>query len=421
MTTAESLRNWAGNITFGATRVHRPTSVDELRRIVAGSPRIRPLGTAHSFSRIADTTGELVAVTALPPTVDLDRERSTVTVAAGVRYGDVVVGLCDAGFSLPNLGSLPHISIGGACQTGTHGSGDRNGNLATAVSAIEMVTATGDLVVIRRGEDPDFPGTVVALGALGVVTRLTLDLGPTFDICQYVYENLPREQLAVHFDQIFGAGYSVCLFTDWRGPVINQVWLKRRADAPEDWTPDVPWLGATPAAGPLNPVPGMPAENCTEQLGVPGPWHDRLPHFRLGFTPSAGDELQSEFFVPRDRAVEALDAVYEIHDRIGPVVHTSEIRTIAADDLWMSPHYGRDSVAIHFTWIGDPARVAPVLEAVQDRLAPFEVRPHWGKLSTIPPEVLSGRYERLPDFRALARKYDATGKFRNDTLDAYLG
>jgi xylitol oxidase len=284
-----------------------------------------------------------------------------------------------------------------------------NGNLSTAVSALELVTADGDLVTVDR-KTRNWGGMVVALGALGVVTAVTLDIRPAFELRQYVYDNLPHEELAGNLDAILGNGYSVSLFTDWRAPVINQVWCKRR-----DPAPDEPWFGAAPAGGPRHPLPGMPVENCTEQLGVPGPWHERLPHFRLEFTPSAGEELQSEFFVPRAHALDALNAIYELRGQVSPVLQISEIRTIAGDELWLSPCYHRDSVAFHFTWIKDTAAVLPVVEAVEERLAPFRARPHWGKVF-----VRSGHYERLSDFMDLARAYDPEGKFRNEFLREYL-
>jgi xylitol oxidase len=401
------LTNWAGNVTFRASELHRPPSVDELCRVVAGAARVRPLGTAHSFSRIADTTGELVSVAGLPPTVELDTGAARVRVAGGMRYGELAVRLNRAGFALANLGSLPHISVAGACATGTHGSGVGNGNLATSVSGLDLVTAAGELISVDRSH-PDFAGLVVGLGALGVVVNLTLELVPTFDIRQTVYENLPHEALLADFFGILGLAYSVSLFTNWRQPHVEQVWVKRREDGPAP--------PATPADGPRHPVPGMPVANCTEQLGVPGPWHERLPHFRLEFTPSSGEELQSEFFVPRERAPDAFRAIYALRDRVSPVLQISEIRTIAGDELWLSPCHGRDSVAFHFTWIKDTAAVLPVVEAVEAALAEFDARPHWGKVF-----VRSGQYERMADFLELARKYDPDGKFRNELLDRYLG
>ena len=421
MGTSGRLTNWAGNVAFSATRVHRPASVAELQRLVAAGACVRALGTGHSFSRIADTPGDLVSVAGLPKIMKVDAEAATVTVSAGVRYGELAPHLHAAGYALRNLASLPHISVAGACATGTHGSGNSNGNLATAVCAMEMITAGGDAVTMSREADGDrFRGAVVGLGALGIVTSLSLDIVPAFGIRQYVYENLPHEQLYEHLTDIFASAYSVSLFTDWRSPRIRQVWLKQRAGEYDPPTPGTRWYGALAADGPRHPVPGLPAANSTRQLGVPGPWHERLPHFRLDFTPSAGDELQSEYLLPQRLAAGALRAIASIGDRVAPVLRISEIRTVAADDLWLSPSYRQDSMAIHFTWINDVPAVMPVLATVEDRLAPFGARPHWGKLFTTSPAAVSRLYDRLPDFQRLLRSLDPDGKFRNKFIDTYV-
>jgi xylitol oxidase len=415
----DALTNWAGNITFGARRALRPYSLDDLRRTVAESARARVLGTGHSFNRIADTDGDLISLAEMPPVLELDEERSTVTVSGQTRYGDLATRLHSLDYALHNLGSLPHISIAGAVATATHGSGVRNGNLSTAVRALRLVTATGDLVTLDRDADADFPGAVVGLGALGVVVDLTLDVQPAFDIQQYVYDGLPADGLdAARLDEVLRSAYSVSLFTDWTDPVSYQVWMKRRASS--SGLPPVTWYRATLAETPRHPVPGMSTVHCTEQLGRPGPWHERLPHFRLEFTPSSGEELQSEYFVPRSQAVDALAAVDAIRDRIAPVLQISEVRTVAADSLWLSPSYGRDSVAIHFTWVKDTDAVLAVLALVEEALAPFEARPHWGKLFVTEPAALAARYPRHSDFAALARRYDPAGKFRNELIERYF-
>jgi alditol oxidase len=413
--------NWAGNITFSAARFHQPASAGELQRLVAGASRIRALGTGHSFNRIADGPGDLVSVAGLPKVIKIDPGRATVTVSAGLRYGELAGRLNEAGWALRNLGSLPHISIAGACATGTHGSGDGNGNLATAVSALEMVTAGGDIVTLSRDSGgAAFAGAVIGLGALGIVTSLTLDLVPAFAIRQYVYEGLPRGRLDEPLASIFASGYSVSLFTDWRGQDIRQVWRKCLAGQ-DGHGPREParWHGASLASGQRHPVPGMAAAYCTEQQGVPGPWHLRLPHFRLDFRPSSGEELQSEYLVPREHAMQALAAIDRIRGRVAPVLQISEIRTVAADNLWLSPSYLRPSVALHFTWVKDPAAVAPVLAAVEDQLAPLRARPHWGKLFSVSPAVVRGLYQRLPDFQRLRSAYDPAGKFGNELVDSY--
>ncbi|MFC4150476.1 FAD-binding protein [Micromonospora mangrovi] len=412
MTDSPAARNWAGNIRYAARSRHAPTTVDALRRLVAGSDRVRAVGTGHSFNRLGDTDGDLVSLAALPPVVELDPDRGTVTVAAGLRYGDVATRLHTQGYALAALASLPHISVAGAVATGTHGSGDATGNLATAVAGLELVTADGDLLTVDRADDR-FAGMVVSLGALGLVTRVTLDVVPTFDIRQYVRLDLDRADL----DAAFASAYSVSAFTDWRSGRIREVWRKQRAEAAP---PPADWLGTTPADGPRHPVPGMPAENCTAQLGAPGPWHERLPHFRLGFTPSSGDELQSEYHLAREVAGEALAALDPMADRIAAVLQVCELRTIAADGLWLSPNHGRDSLAVHFTWIGDEAAVAPVVAEVEQRLAPYAPRPHWGKVFGLDPAAVAAAYPRHGDFLGLLRDLDPAGKFRTAELDRYF-
>lgn len=421
MQTTVKRTNWAGNVTFGAGRFHRPSSIPELQHLVAHARQVRALGTGHSFNTLADSPGDLVSLAGLPRVIEVDTANAAVSVGAGLTYGELAVQLNAAGRALHNLASLPHISVAGACATGTHGSGDRNGNLATAVSAVEMVTADGDLLTASRDGDPDrFPGTVLSLGALGIVTRMTLDTLPSFDVRQYVYEDLPFEQVTGHFDEIVGSAYSVSLFTDWRSPRIRQAWLKHRADAMGSWTPEPRWMGGRLADGPRHPVPGIPAAYCTEQMGVPGPWHERLPHFRLEFTPSSGDELQSEYLVARGSAVEGLRALLRIADRIAPVLRICEIRTIAADEAWLSPSYQRDTVGFHFTWVKDVAAVGPVLGEIEECLAPMHARPHWGKLFRTGPEAVARLYPMAGEFRQLMGCYDPAGKFRNDLLDRYL-
>jgi len=413
--------NWAGNVTFGARHCHEPSSLAELQQLVARSDRVRALGTGHSFNRLADSPGNQVSVAGLPRLIEIDAADACVTVGAGLTFAEVAAALHRAGRALRNMASLPHISVAGACATATHGSGDGIGNLATAVSAVQMVTADGDLVTVSRDRDrAEFPGIVVGLGALGIVTRLTLDTVPAFYIRQYVYENLPLEQVARHFEEIMASAYSVSLFTDWRAPRIRQAWLKRRADATDGWTARPRWMDGRLADGPRHPVPGMPPAHCTEQLGVPGPWHERLPHFRPEFTPSNGDELQSEYLLPRAAAADALDALSSIAPMLAPVVQITEIRTVAPDALWLSPGYRRDTVAFHFTWIDDWPAVEPVLARVEQGLAPLHARPHWGKLFVTAPRTLRDLYPRLDDFRRLTGRYDPAGKFRNDLLDRYV-
>jgi xylitol oxidase len=414
---AGTLTNWAGNYRYSTDNLATVASVEQVRAYVRAHDALRVLGTRHCFNGIADSSHALLSLKPMDRVVALDPQASTVTVEAGVTYGQLGPYLHERGFALHNLASLPHISVAGACATATHGSGVRNGNLSTAVSALELVTADGDLLTLSRDKDGDiFLGSVVHLGALGVVTKVTLDIRPTFAVSQEVYENLPLSQLSDHFDSIMAGGYSVSLFTDWQKGRISEVWVKRRVGAEGAGTADMGRYGATRAARNLHPIVELSAENCTEQMGVPGPWYDRLPHFRMGFTPSSGKELQAEYFVSRGDAVEAILAIERLRDRVGPHLFISEIRAIDADNLWLSPCYKRPSVAIHFTWKPDWDAVRNLLPVIEKELSPYKARPHWGKLFAIDPATLQSRYERSGDFRDLARKYDPRGKFRNEFL-----
>jgi xylitol oxidase len=406
------MKNWAGNITFSA-EPHRPRSVEELQELVGGSERVRVLGTGHSFNRIADTADTLVSVLDLPKTIEIAADRRSVRVAGGLRYGEVTAALEADGLALHNLGSLPHISVAGACSTGTHGSGNTNGTLASAVVRIEFVGADGSLVSLDRS-DADFDGAIVALGALGVTTHLTLAVEPSYEISQVVYDGLPVERLEADFDEVFASAYSVSAFTDWVDPEV-MVWRKAKQIelAPE-------WLGARLADGARHPIKTMPADFATQQGGVPGPWNARLPHFRLEFTPSNGEELQSEYFLPRSQAAAAIDQMRALGNKMAAVIQVSELRTIAADTLWLSPSQGRDTVAFHFTWIQDETAVRPVVESLENALLPLGARPHWGKVFAADATTLRACYPKVADFTGLADRHDPAGKFRNDYLNTYL-
>ena len=417
---ADKRRNWAGNYTYGAARLHFPKTVADVQELVAGCRTVKALGSRHSFNDIADSPEDLISLERFDRVLEIDPERRTVTIDGGIRYGELCGQLHRVGYALHNLASLPHISVAGACATATHGSGDGNGNLATAVAAMELVTADGEVVTLSREHDGEqFRGAVVGLGGLGVVTKLTLDIVPAFEMRQDVYENLPPAQLEDHFDEIVASAYSVSLFTNWRDPLFTQVWLKRRL--PDAAAIEPQWFRATPATTKRHPIDGFPAENCTDQLGIGGPWHERLPHFRMEFTPSSGEELQTEYLVPRQHALAAIRAIDRIREQVAPLLQVSEVRTIAADDLWMSPCFRQACVAVHFTWIQNWPAVSKLLPLIERELAPFDARPHWGKLFTTEPERLQSLYEKLPAFRRLLRDYDPRGKFRNGFLDRFIG
>ena len=414
---AIGLTNWAGNHAYRATRLHRPSSLDELRTIIAHAPKIHALGSRHCFNDIADSA-ELVTLEGIDFGIEIDRSAQTATVGSAITYGEFARALEREGLALHNMASLPHISVGGAVATATHGSGDANGNLATAVAAIELVTSDGELLRVQRGDD-DFAGVVVGLGALGVATRLTLDVQPSFLMRQDVFVHLPWDVLFDQFDAVMSSAYSVSVFMNY-GDDVNEIWLKSRVDPADRQLRRDRFMGAAAALRELNPVPELSPENCTHQLGVPGLWMDRLPHFRLDAVPATGHELQTEYMVPRRCAVAALQALRALSSEIGPHIWASEIRSIAADDLWMSTAYGVETVGVHFSWKSGEDEANRLLPLIEGALAPFAARPHLGKLFAMTAGDLQARYERLPEFRRLAERLDARGAFRNAFLDRYV-
>ncbi len=415
--TPAKLTNWAGNLEYSTAKVAYPETVEQLQAAIKQADKLRALGTQHCFNKIADSPHQLVSTKKLDKIIGLDAAKKTVTVEAGVRYGTLGTYLQEKGFALHNLASLPHISVAGSTATATHGSGIKLGNLATAVSGLEFVTAAGEVVTLTKDKNgEEFLGAVIHLGGLGVVTKVTLDVQPTFQVTQHVYQDLPFGELEKNFEKIMSGGYSVSLFTNWQKNLVSEIWVKNQVtDKPFIAPPEL--FGAKLATRNLHPVIDQSAESCSEQLGVPGPWHQRLPHFKMEFTPSTGKELQSEFFVPLRNAFAALKAVNNLGEKWGPDLFISEIRTVAPDNLWMSTAYKRPSVVIHFTWKPHAEAVMKHIPIVEELLSQYGARPHWGKLFTITPAQLKARYERYADFQQLLRKYDPQGKFRNEFLE----
>lgn len=415
MTATSAGTNWAGNLSYRASRVVRPTSIDELREVLAGDGPFRVLGSRHSFNDIADTEGTLIETTGLPVVIDPSSSPGAVRIAGSPRYGELASALHARGLALGNLASLPHISVAGAVATGTHGSGDRIGSLASAVRAIAFITATGESRTLSRG-DADFAGAVVNLGALGVVTALELDVEPTYDVAQTVYERPSWDAVLAEYDAVTALGSSVSIFTTWANTDrADQLWVKRRLPVETDAAASaalIARLGATEATVARHPLPGMAADACTAQLGEAGPWHERLPHFRLDFTPSAGEELQSEYLVPRADAAAALEAMRRLAAQIAPLLQVCEVRSVRADELWLSPAYGTDVVGIHFTWKREQAAVEALLPTIEAAL-PETARPHWGKVFTLDADEVRRRYPRWVDFAALRERFDPEGRFRN--------
>lgn len=416
---AEPRTNWAGNLTYSTDNLHTPKTVVELQEIIKKCKKVRGLGTKHCFNKIADSTENQISTAEFNKIISLDKTKNTVTVEAGIKYGELCKYLDDNGYALPNLASLPHISVAGACATSTHGSGIKNGSLATAVAALELVNGKGEVVNLSREKDGDeFLAAVVSLGALGIITKMTLDLQPTFKMKQVVYQNLPIAELEKNFEAIMSGGYSVSLFTDWSNKNVSEVWIKSKAEDMKDIAPE--YFGAKLATKNLHPIEALDPINCTEQMGAEGPWYERMPHFKMGFTPSSGKELQSEFFVAFENAYAGLMAIEKLHKKVSPHLLITEVRAIAADDLWMSPFYKKTCVAFHFTWKQEVEAVMQFLPEIEAALAPFSPRPHWGKIFTLRPSVLQARIEKLAEFKKIMQKHDPDGKFRNEFIDTNL-
>ena len=414
-------KNWSGHVTFGATGIAYPTTTVEVQELVQRHAKLKVIGSGHSFNDIADSAEALISLARFDAPPVIDAAQRSVSVNAGITYGELAAFLDAAGYALPNMASLPHITVAGAIATATHGSGDSLGNLATAVTGLEVVTGAGEVVTFSPAHDVDaFAGAVVSLGALGVVTRVTLALQPAFTMQQEVYERLPLAEALDHFDAIMSSAYSVSYFTDWQHDSINSVWLKRRLADGAAQPVAATFHGATAAQQHRRPVDGASGEPCTPQLGDPGPWHQRLPHFRADFVLTGEDELQSEYFVARDYAVDALRALAALGPAMTGLIKTSEIRSMAADGLWMSMAYGQETVGLHVSWHSQWPAVRGVLTQMEAALEPYAPRPHWGKLFTLAPAQVQARYPRLADFRALVRRHDPQGKFRNAFVDRYI-
>ncbi|MFZ8981595.1 MAG: D-arabinono-1,4-lactone oxidase [Candidatus Nanopelagicales bacterium] len=410
------LRNWSDTVDLRGT-VATPRSTAEVAELVRGADRVLALGSAHSFSPVAVTPGLHIETAALP--ADIAVNGPPVAVRAGVTYATLGRELHARGLGLAAMASLPHITVGGAIATGTHGSGDAIGTLSSAVTGIEIVTAGGHVRWVRRGVDPDFGAWVVSIGALGVVTRVEMEVEPTYEVAQTIFAGLDLDVVEADFDAVFGSATSVSVFTRWRPEPDAQLWLKRRIDREGPW-PGGPAFGVPPRDDPLHPLEQLDPVHCNPQRGQVGPWHERLPHFRAEFTPSAGDEIQAEYLLPRTHAVEAIRALRALHARITPLLHVTEIRTMRGDDLWLSPAYGADTVGIHFTWHRDE-RIFEVLPAIEEMLLPLGARPHWGKVSVASPEQLHSAYPRLTDFLRLREQVDPQGRFCGPFVTRLMG
>jgi len=401
------MQNWSKNVEFNDKSYFQPTSLVELQELIRTNPKVRARGTAHCFNEIANTSSVAVNLAKMPRVIDVSSESSSVKVSAGLTYGELAPELHNQGWALSNLASLPHISIAGSISTGTHGSGIQNQNLPNQVLSFDMVTAEGELRHINR-TNPAFNALVVGLGLGGIIYQYELRIEPTFEVRQVIYPEIPLDVLQRNFDQIMGTAYSVSYFTDWSSAQVGNLWCKFRDS---EVIPDSIG-GSAKADTKYHPIASVDPVACTEQREVPGNWHERLPHFKLEFTPSVGEEIQTEFFVDRKDSAAAIEAVSQLGAEITPLLWITELRTFAADNLWLSGAFERDCLAIHFTWKKLDA-IYPVIEKVEAALRPFNYRPHWGKVFTADATYLKSVYPKMGEFQALVQALDPTSKFEN--------
>jgi xylitol oxidase len=412
------MQNWAANFTFTARRLHLPTSVSEVQRIVAASPNIRAVGARHSFNGIADSGADQIDLGRIDPDIVIDPERMRVTVGGGTSYGDLSWFLHREGFALHNLASLPQVTVAGAIATATHGSGDANKALSSAVTGLEMVVGDGSVRRVEPGQ-ADFDGMVVNLGAFGIVTRVRLKIQPTFEIRQDAFVDLPWDELIARFDAISSAAYSFSVFTKWSGPTANRIWLKRRiGTAAAEGEPAQ--LGLKPGPPDMFAATGETQPVVLNLFGVPGPWSERLTHTPRDVPPVPSEQIQSEYMMPRPQFANAVAILRSMAGRVDPLLVASEIRTVAADELWLSPAYRQDTVALHFTWKKQAEAVDAITKELEAALIPLGAKPHWGKLIHADAAALKPLYPRMAEFRACAVRCDPGGKFRNAFLDRHV-
>lgn len=405
------LANWGGNLAFEQAEVVKPKTISELAEMVRVN-KVRPVGTLHSFSPIAKGEGLLMSTANLAIKPELDSDRSVVRFGAAMRFGELALFLEQNGFALRNMGSLPHISVAGAAATGTHGSGDKNQILSSSLTSFSYLNHEGELIKVEK-QDPLFEAFRLGLGAYGIWVEAELSIVPSFQIRQDIFLEIPWSYFLEDPSRLTSAGYSVSLFGKWGTSTISQTWVKSEVEDPRA---GVPIAAIAPEQNSKRELADGVGDNLTEQGGKPGPWLHRLPHFRLDASPSAGNEIQTEYFFTRDKIAHAIEAVHSVAGKINPVLIISEIRSIAQDDAWLSPMRRGDSIALHFTWKNEPELVDIAVQELEKVLAPMEPIPHWGKVHHFTQSDLERAHPMLSKAREQFENADPSGKFSSDYL-----
>uniref|UniRef100_A0A915D0Y3 FAD-binding PCMH-type domain-containing protein n=1 Tax=Ditylenchus dipsaci TaxID=166011 RepID=A0A915D0Y3_9BILA len=416
------LLNWGGNFNFSTQDIKYPTTTAGVQQLVKECKgKIRPVGTRHSFSEIANTNDTLICLVHMNLILSVDPSVPSVTVQAGITYTDLIPFLQSIGLAIPMMASLGEISIAGAINTAVHGSGAGIGNLATQVLGLQMVLADGSVVQYSKGQnDTELAAATVGLGALGIVTQVTLQAQPTYNLAINVFENMDMSVLDTQLYNITHSGYAINMWSTFGTPgVLDQVWITTKVDSNGvNAYGNVSQLYGAPAAtAQSSPIAALPPTYVVPQMGIVGPYYERLTDYDLGLSGQEGQQTQSEYYVDFDDFVPALKALQTLSAEINAVVYVALFRITEKDELWMSPQYKKTTMAIHFSWQPKLDQVMALLPKIEAALAPFNPIPHWGKLYTLKPEQYLPLLPKYPEWREQVELHDPTHKFRNKWLE----
>jgi FAD-linked oxidoreductase len=447
-------RNWAGTATATPARWAQPRSEAEICAAVkeaaaAGLP-VRALGSGHSFTAAAATSGLALDLSLWTGVTAADTRTGLVTVRSGTTLRALNAALAEFGLALANLGDIDAQTIAGALATGTHGTGARLGGLATQIEALDLVLADGSLVSCSASARPDlFAATRVGLGALGVVTAVTLRCVPSFTLAADE-RPMPVEQVIEEFGALAAANDH---FEFYWFPYGRQALVKRNNRVPSGGPAAVPagraaGRAAVPAGRAAAPMPGwrrfwefevmenaafgtlcrlgraaprlVPALNRLSSAALSARSYTDAS-YRVFVTPRRVHFVESEYAVPRESLPGVLAELRRAVPRLAdPVMFPVEVRVAAADDIWLSTAYGRDSayIAVH-QYAGLPYRA--YFDLFESVVAPVAGRPHWGKLHSLDAGRLGPLYPRFEDFRRVRAEVDPEARFGNAYLARVLG
>ena len=394
--------NWVGNQSFTPAFAAAPRDVEEVASLVRQAAErgvcVRVAGAGHSFTPVVETDGLLLDLSALRGVLDADAERKRATALAGTRIHDFYEPLWEAGLALRNQGDIDTQQIAGAVATATHGSGTRYTSLSGVVRGVQLVSATGEVRNIGDDEPDLLRAAQVAVGMLGVITRLELDVTDTYRLREQIGLR-PWDDVMEHWDQLVSQHRHFGFF--WL-PSEQSAALYKLERHGQRMT-DQCYVKVYDEIGPDVP------DDDTEGHRVDR-WYRIFP---MVFDPNF-DEL--EYYVALERGPQALHAVRELMlTRLPDSVYPLEVRTVGADDAFLSPQYQTATTSISVS--GKPGTdYWDYLRSIDALLAEFDARVHWGKLHFLTPERLQALYPRADDFIALRRELDPEGIFLNDHL-----